>query len=217
MKRKLLIGYLITCLALMLNFACKEKPTTPSDSTTTIKSISGFSASTSLQVTQKIWAAALLMPNSATYADGWWTFTVDLPNGSNGQMHVQFQDSSSTVQKFYNPQLTYTILGKGLAQGAKGSLDYSVRLSGTTLTSGYIITNGNGSVTYLGATAVVNITNLKMLKLPNSYPIEGSITIVTLGSTVTVTFNGTKFAQGTFTYGGSTYNFSIDLDTGAIG
>ncbi len=215
MRTKMLFS-IILFLSIFQCYCKNDKSTNPNEPVDTIKKISGYTAYTMIQVEQKIFDSAQTMPPSAEYVNGWWSYSIQLPNGQKVDVKIQFQDQSGSVQKNYNPQTTYTILGKGKVTGVDDTMDYDFVLTGTNNPYNTVTFNGIASVLYKGTSATINANNVKIPKSLTAYPSQGTITIITMGTTVTITFNGTRYAQGTFTYAGTTYSFTIDLETGQI-
>ena len=105
---------------------------------------------------------------------------------------------------------------RGSLSGTAGDVAFDLTLSGLGSTSSSFIVNGSGSATIQGVSGTFQVSNVSVPKSPGAYPTSGTITVVASGSTVTVTFNGTRYATGTYTYRGITVPFTIDLDTGEV-
>jgi hypothetical protein len=216
-EKKFKILMLIISALMLVNLQCdSENPIDPTENVLMIKATSGYAASNVMHISSKIYKCALTMPNNATYDNGWWSFTIDLPNQHNAQMQIQFKDVNGNIQKFYNTLTTYYIIGKGTASGPKGSVEFNLTLSGLNLSSSYFVVNGDAQAKYQGTTANVEVKDFKMPKEFNKYPTDGTITVWVLGAKVTITFNGTRFAHGSFIYNSVTYEFTIDLESGQI-
>ena len=147
---------------------------------------------------------------------GYWTVTVNLPTGQSGQIQVKFLDATGQPQKFYNPLTTRSMASRGSLSGTAGDVAFDLTLSGLGSTSSSFIVNGSGSATIQGVSGTFQVSNVSVPKSPGAYPTSGTITVVASGSTVTVSFNGTRYATGTYTYRGITVPFTIDLDTGEV-
>ena len=76
--------------------------------------------------------------------------------------------------------------------------------------------NGTGTGTYQGASGDVTVSNVVIPKTTGAYPTSGTVTVISGGITITVTFNGTRYAQGTYVYRNKTVTFTIDLETGEV-
>lgn len=157
-------------------------------------------------------------PFEATYdaATGFWTVHLSLPSGQSATLAIQFKDSGGTVQKLFNPLTTNTITSRGVAAGLQGLLSFDLILTGVKQGVASVTANGSGSATYQGVSAAVQISSLVVPKTPGSYPSSGTISVTSNGITVTVAFNGTRYATGTYTYRNQSFTFTIDLQTGEV-
>ena len=163
-EKKFKILMLIISALMLVNLQCdSENPIDPTENVLMIKATSGYAASNVMHISSKIYKCALTMPNNATYDNGWWSFTIDLPNQHNAQMQIQFKDVNGNIQKFYNTLTTYYIIGKGTASGPKGSVEFNLTLSGLNLSSSYFVVNGDAQAKYQGTTANVEVKDFKII------------------------------------------------------
>lgn len=159
---------------------------------------------------------ALAQAFTATYdaATGFWTVSVALDTGQSGTLHIQFRDGQGAVQKLFNLQ-TAAMRVYGQASGSQGFLEFDFAL--TDIRTGVaFIANGIASANYQGTSGTVEVTNLVVPKVLPPYPTGGTIVVTSNGITVTVTFNGTQFAEGTYQLRSQTVHFTINLKTGEV-
>jgi hypothetical protein len=149
-------------------------------------------------------------------ATGWWTVAVNLSTGQSSNLQVRFKDDGGVFQKFFNPLTINTIESKGDAAGLQGALNWDFVLTGTKTTSTTLTTNGSGSGNYQGISGTAAISNLVMPKTVGAWPSSGTMTVSSGGITVTLSFNGTQYATGTYTYHNQTFTFTINLLTGEV-
>jgi len=158
----------------------------------------------------------LAVPFNASYdtATGTWTVAVALETGQRATLLIQFRDGQGQVQRTFNLQ-TASILLKGNASGTQGYLDFDLSL--TDIRTGVAFTaNGTGTATYQGVSGAVTVTNLAVPKVLPPYPTSGTVVVASNGITITVTFDGTQYAEGTYQYRNQTIHFTIDLKTGEV-
>ncbi|MGV8038673.1 MAG: hypothetical protein AB2L07_00835 [Thermoanaerobaculaceae bacterium] len=179
--------------------------------------LSASAASTGTAVIDKAWAIAQTIALYGSYDEqtGWWTVDITLRNTASAHFQVQFRDSGGTPSKLFNPLVTTTVLTKGTATGLLGRVEYDFSFAGTNLGSDNLTINGSGSVEYQGIGAGYAVTNLVQPK-SGHYPTAGTIVVTTGPIVVTVSFNGTSTATGTYTVGLLTRQFQINLDTGEV-
>lgn len=197
-------------------YCSDDNPTNPTQNITVIKSSSGYIASATYNISRKLYLSGITIPSNAVYEDGWWSFMSELPNGLSAQIQIQLKEQNGNIQKFYNPLTTYYILGKGITTGIQGSIDFNFTLIGVNVSSVFFVVYGNAQVNYQGTVANVEVKDLKISKQSNSYPSGGTIVIWIYGAKVTITFDGSRYAHGTFIYNNTTYEFTIDLETGQV-
>ncbi len=149
-------------------------------------------------------------------ATGFWTVSLTLETGQTAQFQMQFQDASGTPMKLYNPLQTDRMVAIGSASGSLGSADFNLTLSGAKASSLSLTVNGSGTCLYQGVSGSYDVLNVVQPKVLNAYPTSGTIKAVASGITVTVTFNGTQFATGTYSYRNRSYTFTINLETGEV-
>ncbi len=160
--------------------------------------------------------STLADPPSYDPVSGTWTVTIALANGLSGQVQIRFLDANGQPQKFYGPLTTRSMTSRGTLNGPPGSLTFDLALGGLGSASTPFTVSGSGSGTYQGVAATFTVTNLVVPKSTSSYPSSGTMTVVSQGSTVTVAFNGTNIASGSYTYRGVSVPFTINLDTGEV-
>ncbi|MEO6326767.1 MAG: hypothetical protein ABIT01_13785 [Thermoanaerobaculia bacterium] len=167
---------------------------------------------------QALGSATLVDPISGDYdaVTGFWSVSVNLATGQSANLQVRFKDQSGTIQKFYGPLTTSTIESKGTAAGAQGALTWDFVVTGVRSTSSILTASGSGSGTYQGTGAAVTITTLAIPKSVGSWPTGGTVAIVSNGITVTITFNGTQYATGTYRDKNQSVTFTINLATGEV-
>ena len=155
---------------------------------------------------------------TATYdqSTGFWTVSLTLPTGQTAQFQMQFQDASGTPSKLYNPLLTERIIANGSATGILGTVSFNLVMTGAKASSVNLTINGTGTGSYQGVSGTFEVINVIQPKVPGSYPISGTIRAVAGAITVTVSFNGTQYATGTYTYRNRSYTFTINLQTGEV-
>jgi hypothetical protein len=154
----------------------------------------------------------------ATYdpATGFWSVSLTLLNGQTAQFQLQFQDASGTPMKLYNPLLTDRMIANGSANSSLGTVTFSLVMTGAKANSAALTVNGTGSGTFQGISGTFEVINLIQPKLPNTYPTSGTIRALASGITVTVTFNGTQYVTGTYSFRNHSYTFTINLETGEV-
>lgn len=156
--------------------------------------------------------------NPPTYDDatGWWTLQIQLSNGTHGTIQVQFRDEGNKIQKFYNPVTTKQIRTKGDLSHPMGPMSFDITLAGVNRTANLLIVNGTGTMEYQSMEGTMTVQNLTIPKTSGSYPSSGTLYFSMEGMEITVTFNGTNTAHGSYSYMGETFTFDINLDTGVI-
>ncbi|MFH1176615.1 MAG: hypothetical protein V1750_04335 [Acidobacteriota bacterium] len=188
------------------------------NSETTLANLLSSVSTTVLAVSERLLAIAAQVMLSGTYdeATGWWTVSFELSDGRKVQAQVQFRNAAGEVQKIYNPLTTTTILAKGSAVGSQGTVSFDLTITGVNTGSSSITINGTGTGTYQGVSGSFTVTSVVVPKAADSYPTSGTITVTSGPATVTVTFDGTQYAKGTYTVGPVTRQFTIDLATGTV-
>ena len=163
-------------------------------------------------------APTATVPFTASYdsATGWWTVSAFLNGTTDAELQVRFEDAQGTAQRLYRPQETERIRVKGSAAGVQGAVVFDLVLTGVKQGSPSIIVNGTCSGTIQGASGDATVANVVIPKTAGAYPSSGTITILSNGITVTLTFNGTKTVAGTYTFRNHTSTFTIDLETGEV-
>ncbi|MBK9967588.1 MAG: hypothetical protein IPP07_23020 [Holophagales bacterium] len=149
-------------------------------------------------------------------ATGTWTISIRLESGQQASFALQFRAASGASMKFYRPSETSSIWAKGTAAGLQGALDFDLVVGGVMQGVTALSVNGTGTGTYQGASGDVTVSNVVIPKTTGAYPTSGTVTVISGGITITVTFNGTRYAQGTYVYRNKTVTFTIDLETGEV-
>jgi len=164
------------------------------------------------------WENTYNMSGSATYdADtGYWNITVVLVTGETTTMQLQFRDSSGSVQQFYNPQTTVVVYCLGTASGYAGSISFDLAITGVQEDAANLVVNGTGTFTYVGLPGTYTINGLAISKDVGAYPEAGNVTIRVWEITVTIQYNGTRYATATYSWGNLSYSFTIDLEAGDV-
>ena len=154
------------------------------------------------------------IPFTARWDDATQTWTVDmtLSTGQTASVKIQFRDAAGTPSKLYRATDTNSIWIYGTA--GNGSFDLTV--SGVKAGVANLTANGTVSGSYQGTSGTGTVANLVIPKTAGAYPTTGTIVVQSDGITVTVTFDGTRYAQGTYEFRALTVRFTINLDTGEI-
>lgn len=162
------------------------------------------------------WAIAqtIALFGSSDQQTDWGTVDITLRNTASAHFQVQFRDASGTPSKFFNPLFTTAVFTKGHATGVLGRVEYAFSFAGTHRGSDYVTINGRGTVEYQGVAAGDAVTNLVQPKSGRST--AGTIVETSGPIVVTVSFNGTSTATGTYTVGLLTRQFLINPDTGEV-
>lgn len=163
-------------------------------------------------------AALSDLPFTGTWdeATGTWTISIRFESGQQASFALQFRSASGTTTKLYRPTETSSIWAQGTAAGLQGALDFDFVLGGVMQGVASLTVNGTGSGTYQGASGDVTVANVAIPKTTGAYPTSGTVTVISGGITITVTFNGTRYAQGSYVYRNKTMTFTIDLETGEV-
>lgn len=163
-------------------------------------------------------AALADLPFTGTWdeATGTWTISIRFEGGQQASFALQFRSASGATTKLYRPTETSSIWARGTAAGLQGALDFDLVLGGTLQGVTAVTVNGTGTGTYQGATGDVTVSNVVIPKTTGAYPTSGTVTVISGGITVTVTFDGTRYAHGTYVYRNKTMTFTIDLETGEV-
>jgi hypothetical protein len=149
-------------------------------------------------------------------ATGTWTIAIRLESGQQASFALQFRAASGTPMKLYRPTETSSIWAQGTAAGLQGALDFDLVVGGVMQGVTALTVNGTGNGTYQGASGDVMVANVVIPKTTGAYPTSGTVTVVSGGITITVTFNGTRYAQGSYQYRNQNVTFTIDLETGEV-
>ena len=149
-------------------------------------------------------------------ATGFWTVSASLVTGQSATFQIQFRDAQGQPQRLYNPLTTASIVTRGSATGLQGHLSFDLVLTGTSLLTPDVTVNGTGTAAWQGASGTVQVNALVVPKQPGAYPKSGTVVVTSGGITVTVTFDGTSTAHGTYTFRNQTIRFTIDLATGEV-
>jgi hypothetical protein len=149
-------------------------------------------------------------------ATGTWTVSIRLESGQEASFALQFRAASGTPMKLYRPSETSSIWAKGTAAGLQGALDFELVVGGVMQGAPALTVNGTGTGTCQGVSGDVTVAGVAIPKTAGAYPASGTVTVVTGTLTITVTFNGTRYAQGTYQYRNQTVTFTIDLETGEV-
>ncbi|HPC84209.1 MAG TPA: hypothetical protein P5234_12765 [Thermoanaerobaculaceae bacterium] len=186
-------------------------------SETTAATLAASAASTGTAVVDKLWAIAQTIALYGSYDEqtGWWTVDITLRNTASAHFQVQFRDAAGKPSRLFNPLLTTTVLTRGHASGVLGRVEYDFTLAGTNQGSDNLTVNGSGNVESQGIAASYTVIDLVQPKALH-YPTAGTIVVTSGPIVVTVTFNGTNIATGTYTVGLVTRQFQINLDTGEV-
>ncbi|MCP4664424.1 MAG: hypothetical protein GY856_54265, partial [bacterium] len=148
-------------------------------------------------------------------ATGWWTFTIDLTTGQGAGIRFQLQDDDGDAQQHFD-RTTAAILLEAEAGGEQGSVALDLRVSGLGFLSSNLLVDGSGTAIGMGRTGAVTIADLDIPKTLGSYPRSGTIEVTAGDVGVTVEFDGTRYAQGSYIDSGVTVAFTIDLLTGEV-
>lgn len=188
------------------------------DSATSTKGVAADATSTVVAAVDKAYtmAATIVLQGSYDDATGWWTLDLTLRTGQTAHLQVQFKDGSGAVQKFYNPLTTNSMQVKGSAEGPLGSATYDLTVTGVNTGAASLGVTGSGSAVYEGTYGTFVVSGLTIPKSAGAYPTAGTVTVEVGGVTVTVTFNGTQFAHGSYTMGRVSVPFTINLETGEV-
>lgn len=149
-------------------------------------------------------------------ATGFWTYTGSLDSGQSGTIQIQFRDQAGNFQRLYNPLATVSIVSRGSVAGIQGQLTFDILATGTTLLTPTTTVSGTGTGNYQGTAATIAINSVVVPKVSPFYPTSGTVVVNAGGSTVTVTFNGSQFAHGSYTFHGVTVTFTVNLVTGEV-
>ncbi len=182
------------------------------------ESLAAQAAATAVATAKVTYAAALLAKGVALDWDpgtGWWTLAIDLATGQRAGVRFQIQDDEGHAQQFFDLS-TAAFLLDAEAGGERGSVALDLRVSGLGLLAGSLLVDGSGIAIGMGRTGVVTIEELEIPKTLGAYPTSGTILVAAGDIGVTVTFDGTRYAQGSYTDSGVTVTFTIDLLTGEV-
>lgn len=160
---------------------------------------------------------ATTIPADATYnaATGFWSFSIAAPTGESINVDMKFLNDAGTVQKFYNPATTKTMILKGDMTGLFGSMTYDLTITGVEYASSTLTVNGGGTITYVGITGSYSVNNVKIPKNA-AYPASGTVSMSMYSVTATLTYNGSNTVTATYSWMGHSYSVKINLDTGQI-
>ena len=211
-------------LSLSLLAACSGSgggsPTAPPPDESPAIAAEGLSAAastTAIAVPRKTLAIAPSVAALGTYdpTTDTWTVSINLDTGATAELRIQFRTATGGRQQFYNPVTTASIHVAGSASGPNGTVTFDFTLDGTQAAVGALVVNGSGTASGANGTASYTVANLVLPK-NLAYPTSGTIVVVSGAITVTVRFDGTHLAQGTYTFLAVTKHFTIDLDTGQV-
>ncbi len=217
---------IVVCILILSVFisGCKTNNETTAQGDQNLEKYAGYTASYLYEAIGYIYffsstilyseiLSILLTYNNST---GYWSINKTTPLGYTIDVRIQFKDGAGNVQKYYNLTTTNTITTEGTITGPEGSVTFNITMTGLTPNSNIYTTNGNGTSSYLGYNGSFEINNLQMSKQEDVYPESGTIIVTSGGQTVTITFNGTDTATGTYSVAGATITFRVNLTTGAI-
>jgi len=151
-----------------------------------------------------------------------WTVSTPLSSGQTLSAHLQFRASGGAAQHFFDPATTTSIAIAGQVQAsgqtlAFQSVSFDMIVSGTNASAPALVADGTGAVSSPAGSGNFALNGVTLPKSSSTgYPSSGSVTITSVASTATVTFNGTQLASGVFTTGTTTRAFTVDLATGAV-
>jgi hypothetical protein len=160
-------------------------------------------------------ALAQQFTSSYDAATGFWTVSVALDTGQSATLLIQFRDGQGQTQKLFNLQ-TASIVLKGQAAGTQGYLQLDLTLTDIRAGSTAFAVNGTGNATYQGTSGTIAVSNLTIPKVLPPYPTSGTIVATVNGIAITLTFNGTQYAQGTYEIRNQTIHFTVNLKTGEV-
>ncbi len=185
---------------------------------TAAASASGSAAATVTSVVDRLYQVLLEIQRHGSYNDatGWWSVSLTLAGGQVAQMEVRFEDAQGNPQKFFNPVVVTTVRAKGQASSTQGYVTFDLTITGTNTGSPNLVVNGSGTASYQGVSGTYTVTALVMPKSPGAYPTSGTVVVSVPPATLTVTFNGTQYAEGVYALGPATRTFTVDLATGEI-
>ncbi|MCK4761416.1 MAG: hypothetical protein KAW12_04390 [Candidatus Aminicenantes bacterium] len=213
---------IITALLLILlltGVGCKKAAENINGDGQTRQGFEGAAAFVSYAIFDIFWSAyeaALAIPADASYSGGWWSFSIVLVSGESAEIEIKFQDKNQNTQKFYNPATTHYIKIKGSSSGTLGTITFDLTLSGVQTSSNTLTVNGSGTVTTGVLTASYKVNDMEVPKTIGAYPESGNIRITFTQTSLTITFDGSRYATATYTFLGLSYSIKIDLDTGGI-
>lgn len=181
------------------------------------ESLAAQATATAVATAKVAYATALLAKDVSLRWDpaGWWTFAIDLPTGQRAGVRFQLQDDEGRVQQVLD-LTTAAFLLEAEASGERGTVALDLRVSGLDLAASSLLVDGSGTAIGMGRTGVVTIEDLEIPKTFGSYPRSGIIRVTAGDLVVTVEFDGTRYAQGSYADAGATVTFTIDLLTGEI-